>query len=123
MTTASTSPISPVPPAHRGGLTAAQREMFRTMLEEQRRFRVAQLAADPPASLPVPRHETAADREVGTAILEAARVALRDIDAALTRMAAGSYGKCTECGAAQRLERLEILPQVALCMDCQRASQ
>ena len=117
MSIASIPPVSPIPPARRAGLTAAHRVMLRTMLEEQRRFRVAQLAEHP-----VARYATPADREVGTAILDAARVALRDIDAALHRMAVGTYGKCTECGVPQRLERLEILPQVALCMDCQRAA-
>lgn len=115
--TAPTPPLRPARPAipqPRGNLTTKQLAMFRAMLEEQRRFRVDQLTA---AASPAP---TAAAREVAQAILHAARVALRDIDAALQRMADGTYGKCTTCGVALRLERLEILPQAALCMECQR---
>lgn len=33
----------------------------------------------------------------------------------------GTYGRCVRCGAAVAVERLEILPAVALCMTCQRA--
>jgi RNA polymerase-binding transcription factor DksA len=33
----------------------------------------------------------------------------------------GHYGRCTHCDATIPLERLEILPAVALCMTCQRA--
>jgi DnaK suppressor protein len=90
--------------------------MFRAMLDEQRRFRIDQLTA---ARIPAP---TDAAREVAGAILQAARIALRDIDSALARMAEGTYGKCTTCGVPLRLERLEILPQAALCMECQRAA-
>lgn len=115
-----TAPNPPLRPAQqavpkpRGHLTPKQLTMFRAMLDEQRRFRIDQLTA---AQIPAP---TEAAREVARAILQAARVALRDIDAALTRMAEGIYGKCTQCGVALRVERLEILPQAALCMECQR---
>lgn len=107
-------PARPAIPQPRGQLTAAQMTMFRAMLDEQRRFRVDQLTV---ARSPAP---TEAAREVARAILEAARIALRDIDAALARMADGTYGTCTHCGVALRLERLEVVPQAALCMECQR---
>jgi RNA polymerase-binding transcription factor DksA len=95
--------------------------MLRGMLEEQRRFRIEQIAnAQPPDSGRFGRQLTAADREINAEILRAARVALRDIEAALARLADGTYGKCTSCGTRQPIERLEVLPQAALCMDCQR---
>jgi RNA polymerase-binding transcription factor DksA len=115
--TAPTPPLRPARPAiphPRGNLTPKQLTMFRAMLDEQRRFRIDQLTA---ARIPAP---TDAAREVAGAILQAARVALHDIDAALGRMADGTYGRCTHCGVALRIERLEILPQAPLCMECQR---
>jgi RNA polymerase-binding transcription factor DksA len=35
-------------------------------------------------------------------------------------MRSGRYGRCVHCEATIPLERLEILPAVALCMTCQR---
>lgn len=43
---------------------------------------------------------------------------LRAVDDALDRLAAGSYGTCTECGEPVAEERLEALPAAALCIDC-----
>lgn len=45
---------------------------------------------------------------------------LADVDAALARLDAGTYGTCTGCGHAVAPERLEALPWAALCIDCQR---
>lgn len=109
---------APTPPVRAATtFTDAQRSMLRTMLEEQRNFRIEQIRQPLPAR---GRAQTEADREVASAILQAAQIALRDIDAALARMDNGTYGKCVRCGHRMRVERLEVLPQVALCMDCQR---
>ena len=40
------------------------------------------------------------------------------IDAALTRMADGEYGRCTDCGEPIPLERLEALPTATTCVEC-----
>ncbi len=45
---------------------------------------------------------------------------LDHIDAALARIAAGTYGVCTSCHLRIGAERLEALPTAALCIDCQR---
>jgi DnaK suppressor protein len=82
-------------------------------LIEQRRFRVDQLA-ELEASSPAPE----ALSEVNEALRLAANAALREINAALGRMANGKYGECMSCGASISLERLEILPAAAHCMNC-----
>ncbi len=46
--------------------------------------------------------------------------ALREVDEALARLAAGSYGRCVDCGARIPEARLEARPQAARCIDCQR---
>jgi RNA polymerase-binding transcription factor DksA len=100
-------------------------------LEEQRRFRLEQLAelaaSDPaPASDGHLRLRTApavidpARREVAAALASAARQALADIDAALARMNSGRYGTCLRCGTRIPLARLQTVPQAALCFDCHR---
>ncbi|MCV3270817.1 TraR/DksA family transcriptional regulator [Roseobacter sinensis] len=43
---------------------------------------------------------------------------LRRIDAALARVAAGSYGVCLECGEDISEARLAILPDTPLCKTC-----
>ena len=50
-------------------------------------------------------------------------VHLAAIDAALTRLDAGTYGSCTSCGKPIPEGRLEALPWAALCIDCQKASR
>lgn len=47
---------------------------------------------------------------------------LAAIDAALARLDAGTYGRCTSCHKPVAPERLEALPWAALCIDCQRAA-
>ncbi|MFN3972359.1 MAG: TraR/DksA family transcriptional regulator [Gemmobacter sp.] len=43
---------------------------------------------------------------------------IRQIQAALERMAAGNYGLCARCGEAIGAARLEVLPYTPLCRDC-----
>jgi DnaK suppressor protein len=47
---------------------------------------------------------------------------LAAVDAALARLDAGTYGRCTECHRPVAPERLEALPWAALCIECQRAA-
>jgi len=44
---------------------------------------------------------------------------MEEIDAALTRMGAGSYGSCLACGIAIPYERLEFVPAADRCVACQ----
>jgi DnaK suppressor protein len=41
-----------------------------------------------------------------------------DIDHALERIEAGTYGRCVACGAAIPVERLQAVPWAALCVPC-----
>jgi DnaK suppressor protein len=43
------------------------------------------------------------------------------VEAALARVADGSYGTCLRCGKPIAPGRLEALPWVAHCIDCQSA--
>lgn len=44
--------------------------------------------------------------------------ALSDIEQALKKWEAGTYGLCDLCGQAIEPARLEALPQATLCLDC-----
>lgn len=62
----------------------------------------------------------AADRSMVSALAHAARQQLAEIDAALARVAASTYGTCQQCGAPISDGRLEARPATALCINCAR---
>lgn len=51
-------------------------------------------------------------------IPEGVRRELADIDAALARIAEGSYGRCQSCGGPMGLQRLRALPEARYCVAC-----
>lgn len=65
--------------------------------------------------------DLATERE-GDEVLEdlgqAGELEIRQIEAALGRMAAGEYGFCTKCGADIGEERLNLLPHTPFCRHC-----
>jgi RNA polymerase-binding transcription factor DksA len=50
----------------------------------------------------------------------AERLALAEIEVALTRLAAGRFGWCEQCGTAITAARLTETPQVRCCPACER---
>lgn len=52
------------------------------------------------------------------ALIRQAQEALVEIDAALARLDAGSYGICERCGRPIGTERLEARPVARLCIGC-----
>jgi DnaK suppressor protein len=51
------------------------------------------------------------------------RRALAEIEAALTRLANGSFGWCERCGAVLPAARLTTVPQARYCGGCDRAAR
>ena len=47
------------------------------------------------------------------------RMVVEQITAALNRLSAGTYGRCTRCGGQIAPARLEVLPHAAACIECQ----
>jgi DnaK suppressor protein len=58
------------------------------------------------------------DRELDLALSNQARVAIEEIDRALAKIDAGTYGACERCGQPIPEARLEALPHAALCVSC-----
>jgi DnaK suppressor protein len=109
-----TSGRRPAPPY------AEHLEVLRAMLEQQREFRVTQLTE---LHLPDPRSPLSSpDPEIFRSLVSGARAALREVQSALWRMDEGRYGRCVDCDEPVGLARLEILPQTARCMRCQRSA-
>jgi len=58
------------------------------------------------------------ERQHAAALLEAAREQVAACDAALARLAAGSYGVCERCGQPIGAGRLEARPAATTCIRC-----
>jgi DnaK suppressor protein len=58
------------------------------------------------------------ERQHVAALAQAAREHLADIDAALARLADGSYGTCRACGQPIGAERLAARPAARTCIGC-----
>jgi DnaK suppressor protein len=87
-------------------LLLAQRDECR----EQRELALAETVASHPDVVAVTRAATLRSR-------------IDEIDAALDRIAAGTYGTCVRCGAAIPLERLEFRPYAVSCVSCQQPAR
>jgi DnaK suppressor protein len=106
-------------PTARGApaLSDSQLLLLRDLLEAHRSFRCDQLDQLQRAALLPGRTET--DRAINQLLVTCAQAALREVMQALRRMDDGSYGSCAHCVEQLPIERLEVLPQAALCMGCQ----
>jgi DnaK suppressor protein len=104
---------------------------LRAELEAQRaqaRREIEELGADPAADEVAfvsdagfsDRSHSTEERSRLIALVESHRANLRDVEAALARMDAGTYGVCVRCGNAIAPERLEALPWAALCIECKQ---
>ncbi len=54
------------------------------------------------------------------ALREHNQLLIEGVDAALARIAAGTYGICVTCGQPISAARLEALPAAAHCIECQK---
>ena len=109
---------------------------FKQKLEHQRADLLAQIAQQRGGT--TSRAEVAAEhfahnedsdaqvntaRDLEFAINEHETAELAAIDAALTRLSAGSYGHCIECDATIPEARLNAAPEAARCIGCQEKSE
>jgi DnaK suppressor protein len=60
----------------------------------------------------------AVERERDLALSAQARAAIEQIDVAIEKIHAGTYGQCEKCGTNIPKERLKALPYAALCVKC-----
>jgi DnaK suppressor protein len=63
-------------------------------------------------------HASDAEREVDVALSEQDRAQLAALDAALQRLAAGTYGRCEQCGEPIAAARLQARPEALHCLAC-----
>ena len=63
------------------------------------------------------------DRELDYSLEENSAHVLREIDAALGRIDAGTFGTCTRCGKPIGEDRLDAMPYATLCIECKRLEE
>jgi DnaK suppressor protein len=66
------------------------------------------------------RSHSAEERSRLISVSRALRSNLRDVERALAKMDAGTYGTCERCGNPIGPERLAALPWAVLCIDCKQ---
>lgn len=63
------------------------------------------------------------EREKDSALLDARKARLADIDAAQRRLGRGTYGRCVVCGRPIADERLRAVPWTERCASCQQVAE
>jgi RNA polymerase-binding transcription factor DksA len=113
--------------ARNAGLSAGELVALRESLNEQRTFRLdqlAQLGHIAPSRDQLARERKAASQmEVHIKLLASARMVLADTEAALECMDQGTYGMCQECGQPIPLPRLRIVPHARYCGRCHQVRE
>jgi RNA polymerase-binding transcription factor DksA len=98
-------------PSSRAGTEQAP---FRGLLLDHRRSRLDQLTA---LTVYVDA-DTELDAATRARTIVIARKALKDIDAGLSRLEDGTYGRCTRCLAPIPIHQLLEIPQIRHCLRC-----
>jgi DnaK suppressor protein len=110
-------PVTIPSPATSAEARATTWDSFRVLLEEQRAdcLRQRELAlAETATSVPDPVAMSRAASLLST---------IDEIDAALDRIAEGTYGACVHCGVDIPTERLEFRPFATGCVTCQASAR
>jgi DnaK suppressor protein len=121
--------------ATRKKLTKTRIKQFREALLEERQQLLSQVE-DLDAEADVKRWRDAGfdddpadsgsasfERETAQSLSRHARHLLTEIDDAVRRIDAGTFGDCESCGTAIDLERLDAIPYARLCLDCKRRDE
>lgn len=112
-------------------LDEATRGRLRAMLDAERsdlRKQIGDLGADPESDDVAfgsdagfaDRSHSTEERSRTISVVRALRANLRDVDHAVAKVDAGTYGVCESCGNDIALERLEALPSAVLCISCKQ---
>jgi DnaK suppressor protein len=119
-----TSSSTPSPSLYRERLLQERTQLLQR-IAEQRGGLVsrADMAADHFDNSFQSRAQIRTERQTEFAMNEHETAELGDIEAALERMDAGTYGQCTDCGVNIPPARLNAYPTAKRCIDCQTETE
>ena len=100
----------------RGELEAELERLERSMRVTDVGLRPVEL--DPTAVGRLSRMDELQNQAMTQNLREREDLKLGGLEQALGRIEAGTYGRCTECGAEIPLARLEVFPETATCVEC-----
>lgn len=63
------------------------------------------------------------ERERDLSLLDNSQDLLDQVERALEKIQAGTYGKCANCGKSIEAARLKALPHASLCISCKREEE
>jgi len=124
-----TSSSTPSPSLYRERLLQERTQLLQRIAEqriaEQRGGLVsrADMAADHFDNSFQSRAQIRTERQTEFAMNEHETAELGDIEAAMERMGAGTYGQCTDCGVSIPPARLNAYPTAKRCIDCQTETE
>lgn len=105
-------------------LIAARKDLLARMAHERGGVvSRAEVAADHYDNSFQSRAQIRTERQTEFALNEHETAELGDIDAALERIRAGTYGICTDCSVSIPPARLSAYPTAKRCIDCQSLSE
>ena len=110
-------------------MTRTQRQKFRRMLEAQRAelYRgLLRMRPDLAADLRGDTLESAravGERDFAVRAVSAETARLRQVEAALQELKAGTFGHCASCDREIPLKRLEAVPWSPYCVSCQEHAE
>jgi DnaK suppressor protein len=108
---------------HQRGLLTAERNNYTRQAEELRAQAEALALEHEPGDVQFDEEggeggTANVDRELDLHLSAQAQAAIEEIDAALVKIAEGTYGFCESCGNPVPKARLEALPHARLCVSC-----
>jgi DnaK suppressor protein len=108
---------------HQRALLAAERNNYTRQAEELRAEAEALALEHEPGDVQFDEEggeggTSNVDRELDLHLSAQAQAAIEEIDAALAKIAEGTYGFCESCGNPVPKARLEALPHARLCVSC-----
>jgi hypothetical protein len=108
-------------------IDARERELLRRRLADRAQELLDEIsAALRGGGLALDPHEPESDDNEAAVIAASAdrdAIELAEIEAALERMRAGTYGTCPDCGRSLPWARLEAKPEALRCLDCEAVSE
>jgi DnaK suppressor protein len=110
-------------PRYEGLLLARRQSLLRDLegLDQERTAEGQEVSGIPlhPADLGTDSSEY----DVNRSCSETAVTEIREIDDALARIHAGTFGRCESCGHAIPAARLEAIPYARLCLPCKAGEE